>query len=168
MEGLTALGRFAGREHLLPVRVYYEDTDFGGVVYHANYVRYLERGRSEFLRAVGASHSRLLACDNPMTFVVTRMAMDFVRPARIDDLLHVRTSYDVIRGARIINRQVIVRGDEVLLTADVENVCVSLLGRPRRPSPVLYNALSPYLLGAPRKPDCVRSPSDAWQPIAAE
>ncbi len=168
MERLTASGRFAGREHHLPVRVYYEDTDFGGVVYHANYVRYLERGRSEFLRAVGASHSRLLDCDNPMTFVVTRMAMDFVRPARIDDLLHVRTTFDVLRGARIINRQVITRGDEVLLTADVENVCVSLLGRPRRPSQVLHDALSPYLLGAVRRPDCMRSPTDGWQPVAAE
>jgi acyl-CoA thioester hydrolase len=167
MEGPSALGRFSGREHVLPVRVYYEDTDFGGVVYHANYVRYLERGRSEFLRAAGASHSRLLACDNPMTFVVTRMSMDFIRPARIDDLLEVRTSYDTIRGARIINRQVITRDGEILLTADVENVCVSLLGRPRRPAPELMNALSPWLSDA-RRPDCLRSQGDVWVPMAAE
>jgi len=167
MEGLSALGRFVGREHVLPVRVYYEDTDFGGVVYHANYVRYLERGRSEFLRAAGASHTRLLATDNPMTFVVTRMSMDFVRPARIDDLLEVRTAYDVIRGARIINRQVIMRSGEIVLSADVENVCVTLKGKPRRPAPELMNALSPYLLGA-RKPDCQHSGTEVWRAVAAE
>ena len=168
MEGVSALGRFAGREHVLPVRVYYEDTDFGGVVYHANYVRYLERGRSEFLRAVGASHSCLLGSDNPMTFVVTRMAMDFVRPATIDDLLHVHTTFEVIRGPRLINRQIIRRGEEIVLTADVENVCVTLQGRPRRPAAELANALAPYLLAAARKPDCLRAAGDVWQPVAAE
>ncbi len=87
---LPASGAFDGKSHLLPVRVYYEDTDFTGVVYHANYLRYFERGRSEFLRLAGVSHTQLRAQDDPMAFVVARMEIDFKKPARIDDALIVR------------------------------------------------------------------------------
>jgi acyl-CoA thioester hydrolase len=93
-------GRFDGREHILPVRVYYEDTDFTGVVYHANYVRYFERGRSDFLRMVGVGHAELADHDSPTAFVVTRLEIDFKRPARIDDALRVVTTYDEVRGPR--------------------------------------------------------------------
>ena len=78
-------GRFEGREHILPVRIYYEDTDFTGVVYHANYLRYFERGRSDALRAAGVSHADLLEEERPTAFTVVRMEIDFRRPARIDD-----------------------------------------------------------------------------------
>jgi len=94
-------GRFEGRVHLLPVRVYYEDTDFTGLVYHGNYVRYFERGRSDFLRLAGVSHSDLLVGDSPSAFVVTRMEIDFRLAARIDDALLVNTTYDAVKGARL-------------------------------------------------------------------
>ena len=81
-------GRFEGRDHLLPVRVYYEDTDFTGLVYHANYVRYFERGRSDFLRLAGIGHARLLDQEAPMAFVVAELNLTFLKPARIDDALY--------------------------------------------------------------------------------
>jgi tol-pal system-associated acyl-CoA thioesterase len=87
-------GRFEGREHVLPVRIYYEDTDFTGVVYHANYLRYFERGRSDALRAAGVSHTDLLGDERPSAFTVVRMEIDFRRPARVDDALQVRTLYE--------------------------------------------------------------------------
>ena len=90
---IPTAGRFEGREHRLPVRVYYEDTDFTGLVYHANYVRYFERGRSDCLRLMGIGHAELLDGDQPMAFVVSKMGLHFLKPARIDDQLVVRTHY---------------------------------------------------------------------------
>ena len=87
MSDAPSAGRFEGREHCLAVRVYYEDTDFTGVVYHANYVRYFERGRSDFLRLIGIGHAELLARPDPCAFVITRLAIAFHRAARIDDCL---------------------------------------------------------------------------------
>jgi acyl-CoA thioester hydrolase len=126
-------GHIEGREHLLPVRVYYEDTDFTGVVYHANYLRYFERGRSDFLRSAGVSHVELSARDEPFAFAVRRMEIDFVRPAKVDDALLVRTTFEPVKGARLIARQQIERADEVLCRAVVEAVCVRPDGRPARP-----------------------------------
>lgn len=137
-------GWFEGREHLLPVRVYYEDTDFTGVVYHANYLRYFERGRSDFLRMAGVSHTDLLAHHEPTAFVVTRMEIDFRKPARIDDALLVRTTYDEARGPRLAISQRIVRGDEVIAAAAVSAACISLDGRPRKPPPGLLESLRPW------------------------
>jgi acyl-CoA thioester hydrolase len=138
-------GRFSGREHILPLRVYYEDTDFAGVVYHANYVRYLERGRSEFIRAVGASHTSLMQSATPATFVVSGLKMKFVRPARIDDCLEVFTAIQWVRGARVFSRQSIFRGNELILEAAVENVCVTMQGRPRRLPTWMMHRLEPHL-----------------------
>jgi acyl-CoA thioester hydrolase len=137
-------GWFEGREHVLPVRVYYEDTDFTGVVYHANYLRYFERGRSDFLRMAGVSHTDLLAHHEPTAFVVTRMEIDFRKPARIDDALLVRTTYDEARGPRLAISQRIVRGDEVIAAAAVSAACISLDGRPRKPPPGLLESLKPW------------------------
>jgi acyl-CoA thioester hydrolase len=137
-------GWFEGREHVLPIRVYYEDTDFTGVVYHANYLRYFERGRSDFLRMAGVSHTDLLAHHEPTAFVVTRMEIDFKKPARIDDALLVRTTYDEARGPRLAISQRITRGDEVIATAAVSAACISLDGRPRKPPPGLIEALRPW------------------------
>ncbi|MGE5502477.1 MAG: tol-pal system-associated acyl-CoA thioesterase [Ignavibacteriales bacterium] len=137
-------GWFEGREHVLPVRVYYEDTDFTGVVYHANYLRYFERGRSDFLRMAGVSHTDLLAHHEPTAFVVTRMEIDFKRPARIDDALLVRTTYDEARGPRLAINQRITRGDEVIAAAAVSAACIALDGRPRKPPPGLVDALRPW------------------------
>ena len=146
MSDAPSAGRFEGREHRLPVRVYYEDTDFTGVVYHANYVRYFERGRSDFLRVIGIGHSDLLERPDPCAFVITRLAMDFVRAARIDDALVVRTTYDTVKGPRMAIRQRITRGEDVIATAEVEAACIFPTGKPRRPPPELVAALGPLLL----------------------
>jgi acyl-CoA thioester hydrolase len=140
-------GRFEGREHVLPVRIYYEDTDFTGVVYHANYLRFFERGRSDALRAAGVSHTALLEGDRPTAFTIVRMEIDFRRPARIDDALEVRTLYEQIRGPRLFIRQHIRRGEETICEAMVEAACIDLSGRPARPSPRLLERLAPILSG---------------------
>ena len=138
-------GRFDGRAHLLPVRVYYEDTDFTGLVYHANYVRYFERGRSDCLRAMGIGHAELLEGDEPLAFVVSEMALTFLKPARIDDALVVRTLYEAVKGPRLLIRQSVERGGEVLCRAEVTAVCIHLDGRPRRPSKGLIEKVTPWL-----------------------
>ncbi len=139
-------GAFDGREHRLPVRVYYEDTDFTGVVYHANHVRYFERGRSDFLRLIGVGHSALLERADPAAFVITRLAIDFRRAARIDDALLVRTTYDRVKGPRLHISQRITRGDDLIAEAMVEAACIDLAGRPRRPPGGLAELLTPFLL----------------------
>jgi acyl-CoA thioester hydrolase len=143
---LPASGVFDGKAHLLPVRVYYEDTDFTGVVYHANYLRYFERGRSEFLRLAGVSHTELRGLDDPMAFVVARMEIDFVKPARIDDALVVRTEYERIARARLHVRQSLERDGETIARAAETIVCIGLDGRPRRPPQALIDALKAWFL----------------------
>lgn len=142
-------GVFEGREHQLPVRVYYEDTDFTGLVYHANYVRYFERGRSDFLRLTGVSHTELLERHDPAAFVITRMEIDFRRAARIDDALLVRTTYDTVRGPRLFISQRITRGGELIATAQVHAACIDMAGRPRKPPAGLAENLKPWLLPSP-------------------
>ena len=141
-------GRFDGRTHILPVRIYYEDTDFTGLVYHGNYVRFFERGRSDFLRAAGIGHADLLDGDRPLAFVVSKMALEFLRPARIDDALQVLTTYETMKGPRMQIEQRIVRDGEVLCRASVEAVCIRPDGRPARPTPRLIEAVRPWLAPA--------------------
>ena len=135
-------GIFIGREHHLPVRVYYEDTDFTGVVYHANYLRFFERGRSDFLRAAGISHTELQAQDT--AFVVTRMEVDFKRAARIDDALAVVSTYDAVKGPRLLVSQQILRGEQLIAEAQVQAACITLGGRPRKPPPGMVERLAPW------------------------
>jgi acyl-CoA thioester hydrolase len=142
-------GWLIGREHQLPVRIYYEDTDFTGVVYHANYLRYFERGRSDFFRLVGVSHSALLERPDPAAFTIVRMTLDFKRAARIDDALLVRTTYDSARGPRLFISQRITRGEELVASAQVEAACIDLKGRARKPPPGLAEALAPLFEPAP-------------------
>ena len=138
-------GQFHGREHVLPVRVYYEDTDFTGVVYHASYLRFFERGRTEFLRAAGVEHAALLALPEPCAFAVTRMSVAFRKAARVDDALEVRTTYRAGKGVRIEALQRVLRGGELIAEAEVEVVCIRLDGRPRRPPPELTDRVAPFL-----------------------
>jgi acyl-CoA thioester hydrolase len=142
-------GWLVGREHQLPVRIYYEDTDFTGVVYHANYLRYFERGRSDFFRLVGVSHSALLERPDPAAFTIVRMTVDFKRAARIDDALLVRTTYDRAKGPRLFISQRITRAEELIAAAQVEAACIDLNGRARRPPPGLADALAPLFEPAP-------------------
>lgn len=121
-------GTISGGVHLLPVRVYYEDTDFSGAVYHANYLKFCERGRSDCLRLLGIHHHKL----DGMGFVVRRMACDFLKPARIDDLLEVRTRFIEAAGARAEIDQAVFRGGEVLFKAKVTVALVRQDGRPAR------------------------------------
>ena len=123
-------GRISAGVHRLQVRVYYEDTDFTGVVYHANYLKYCERGRSDYLRLLGIHHGELSATG--LAFVVRRMALEFLAPARIDDELTVETRFGSHSGARIEVSQSVVRGRDVLLTAAATIAVVGPGGRPQR------------------------------------
>jgi acyl-CoA thioester hydrolase len=142
---LPAAGQFEGRAHLLPVRVYYEDTDFTGLVYHGAYVRWFERGRSEFLRSAGVHHSKLLEHEDPLAFAVTRLEVAYRKAARIDDALVVRTTFEAIRGPRLIIAQSVEREGDVLAAGEVEVACIGLDGRARRPTKALAAALKPWL-----------------------
>jgi acyl-CoA thioester hydrolase len=110
--------------HRLPVRVYYEDTDFSGFVYHASYLRFLERGRTELLRDLAGDQSELHREARGLVFVVRRMSLDFIRPARMDDLLTILTRTRVLRGASMQLAQEVRRGDECLVAAEVTVACV--------------------------------------------
>jgi len=120
------------KEFRLKVRVYYEDTDFSGVVYHARYLHFFERGRTEALRACGVSHTELLARPEPLAFAVRKMTTEWIIPAKIDDLLDVSTRFVEIKGARMALDQELRRDGEVIARADVEAACMNLEGRPRR------------------------------------
>jgi acyl-CoA thioester hydrolase len=113
-----------GEAHRLPVRVYYEDTDFSGFVYHASYLRFLERGRTELLRGLAGDQSELHREARGLVFVVRRMSLDFARPARMDDLLTVLTRTLTLRGASMRLAQEVRRGDALLVAADVTVACV--------------------------------------------
>ena len=138
-------GWMEGREHLLPVRIYYEDTDFTGFVYHANYLRYFERGRSDFLRLIGVSHKSLLEREDPAAFTLTRIEVDYRRAARVDDALMVRTTCDNVKGPRLFFAQRMFRGEELIAEAQIHAACIDGAGRARRPPPGLLDAMRPYL-----------------------
>ena len=120
--------------HRLMARVYYADTDFSGVVYHARYLEFLERGRSDFLRLAGVHHGELAGGSHgeALVWIVRRMEIDFRASARMDDVLTIDTSTEAISGARISMRQQIRRGDALLVEAKVEAAIVGANGRPKR------------------------------------
>ena len=131
-------GAWTNGVHTLPIRVYYEDTDFTGVVYYANYLKFLERGRTDALRSAGVAHAELLEADPPLGFAVRKITAEYLTPARIDDALTVETRVTRAKGARISFAQRVLRGEELLLTAEVEAACIDLEGRPKRlPKPVI-------------------------------
>ncbi len=130
-------GELRGGRHVLIVRVYYEDTDFTGVVYHANFLRYMERGRTNYLRLIGAESRALFeaaAAEAPgFAFVVRSLAIDFFKPARMDDVLEIVTEPVEVKGASIILRQRVIRAAELLAEARVRVAFVS--GGRARPIP---------------------------------
>ena len=129
-----------GRRHILAVRVYFEDTDFSGLVYHASYIRWCERGRSDFLRLRGNDHKGLIEGGTgrePAAFVVRRMGLEYLKPARIDEILEVVTSVKEIGAAHLI-----LRGETLLFTAEVTVVLVSVNGKPLRISQTLRQAMT--------------------------
>lgn len=114
----------------LGVRVYYEDTDAGGVVYYANYLKYLERARTEFIRALGVEQRRL-AEETGLAFAVRSLAAEYLKPARLDDELSVATAIEALGRAQVTFAQSIRRGDDLLLTASVRVACLDLArGKP--------------------------------------
>lgn len=138
----------AERQHWTHIRVYYEDTDFTGMVYHANYLRFFERGRSNHLRDAGISHQSLLKRPDPAAFTLTRVEVDFKKPAVVDDLLRIRTRYMGSKGARIFFSQAAFRGEELLAQAEITAVQIHADGRPRRPVPEIAEHLNDYIVVA--------------------
>ena len=127
--------------HTYSLRVYYEDTDAGGVVYHARYLGMAERARTEALRDAGAPHAEL-ASAHGLTLVVHRLAVEYRRPARLDDLLAVETSLAAVSAARLSLRQTIRRDATTLVTLAVDLACVDTGGRPAR-IPPRWRSLGP-------------------------
>ena len=128
-------GEIRDGRHVMAVRVYYEDTDFTGIVYHANYLRFMERGRTNHLRLMGAEQNALFeeaeAETGGFAFVVRSMTLDFLRPARMDDVLEVVTEPQEVLGASVTLRQRVMRGEELLAAASVRVAFISA-GRAQR------------------------------------
>jgi acyl-CoA thioester hydrolase len=130
-------GEIRDGRHVMAVRVYYEDTDFTGIVYHANYLRFMERGRTNYLRLIGADHRALFEAAEQETpgfaFVVRTMTLDYLKPARMDDILTVTTAAEEVKGASMTLLQKVSRGDDLLVEAHVRVAFVS--GGRARPIP---------------------------------
>jgi acyl-CoA thioester hydrolase len=134
MEDSTSLtahldGAIRDGRHSMPIRVYYEDTDFSGIVYHANYLRFMERGRTNRLRLMGAEQHALFAeaqAETPgFAFVVRSMQLDYLKPARMDEVLEVVTWPVAVKGASITLAQEVRRGEDVLVRAQVRVAFIS-------------------------------------------
>ena len=127
--------------HTMTLRVYYEDTDASGVVYHANYLKFAERGRTEMMRALGFAHSGIAAATGTV-FTVTKITANYRLPARLDDLLDVETRIAELGGARLVLDQRVCRDGALLVALDITVACVGRDGRPRRIPPALRAALA--------------------------
>ena len=140
----------SGRRHVLPVRVYFEDTDAGGIAYHASYIRWCERGRTDFLRLLGTDSRRLIdgsASREPAAFVVRRMNCDFLRPSRMDDVLIVETRVKEIGGASVTLLQAVLNQDRRVFEAEVTVVLVAVSGKPLRVSAEVRDAFRAHSEG---------------------
>jgi acyl-CoA thioester hydrolase len=140
-------GRIEGETHVLPVRVYFEDTDFTGLVYHANFLKFCERGRSDFIRLLGIDHQSLAAPKQgePAVFVVRRIEIDYLKPARIDEVLEVVTHCAEIGGATLVLDQEVRRDGTPLARAKVSVVLVSHAGKPQRLGQLVRGALQRFV-----------------------
>ena len=130
--------------HQITIRIYYEDTDFSGLVYHASYLRFMERGRSELLRGLGLHQRELLEGSNgtPFFFVVRAWDIDFKKPALMDDLLTIETRVAEVGGASVLLEQRVLREAELLVQAAVTVVCVENRKAKRLPTNVRSRFLS--------------------------
>ncbi len=138
-------GHLTAAGHELVQRVYFEDTDFSGRVYHARYLHFMERGRSDYLRLVGVHHRAL--AEEGLAFAVRHMEIDFLKPAAIDDVLTVCTATVETRGARVVLAQEVLRGTELLIRAAVTVALIGANGRAVRLPPAVRAALG---AGSPR------------------
>jgi acyl-CoA thioester hydrolase len=142
---LQGLGSFEGKEHVLPISVYYEDTDLSGVVYHANYLRYMERGRTEFFRLAGISKMAGLEEEEPTAWAIRSIRIEYHRPARLDDVIHVRTRLTGLSGARMRALQRVTCGETLLVVGRIEACITTLTGKPRRLPKNVAETLAPFL-----------------------
>jgi acyl-CoA thioester hydrolase len=117
--------------HLFDIRVYYEDTDMAGIVYYANYLKYIERARSDWVRQMGIDQNAMREHEG-VVFAVRRVEADYHAPARFDDQLEVRTSVQTVTGARLVMEQQVWRAGETLFSAVVTIVCIDATGKPAR------------------------------------
>jgi len=140
-------GRIEGDTHILPVRVYFEDTDFAGLVYHANYLKFCERGRSDFIRLLGIHHQDLANPDQgeASVFVVRRVEIDYLKPAKLDDVLEVVTACVETGAASLTLSQEVRRDGVVLVRAKVVVVLVSEAGKPQRLGQLVRGALERFV-----------------------
>jgi acyl-CoA thioester hydrolase len=140
-------GEIRDGRHVMQVRVYYEDTDFTGIVYHANYLRFLERGRTNYLRLIGNDHRALFEATEQeapgFAFVVRHMSLEFLKPARMDDILDIITAPDEVRGASITLHQKVMRKNELLIEARVQVAFISQ-GRAQRIPKSLRDAMQAH------------------------
>ncbi len=143
---VPAAGVFDGLTHLFAVRIYYEDTDLSGLVYHANYLRYLERARTDWVGQLGMDQQAAIMCDAPHFFVVSRLSIDYRRPARLGDGLGVRSRLVALGGASLSLHQTIWRSDTQLVDATVRVALVGAGGVPRRLPKPLHDAMSALLV----------------------
>ena len=134
-------GGIEGGAHRLAMRVYWEDTDASGIVYYANYLKFIERGRSALLRHLGIDQPALWR-DRGLAFVVRRCAIDYHSPARLDDLIEVETRLGDLSGAAVELLQVVRRSDSKLASAVVKLACIDRNGRPQRLPPAVKTALA--------------------------
>jgi acyl-CoA thioester hydrolase len=142
-----ASGRFEGKVHILPVRIYYEDTDLSGIVYHANYLRYMERGRSEFFRAAGITRLAQLEQPEPTAWTLRKVELEYLKPARLDDLIEVHTRATALSGARLNAEQNIFCKGVQLTRGHVEAAIITMNGKPRRIPQDIRDKLSPFVSG---------------------
>lgn len=137
-------GRFEGRVHVLPIRIYYEDTDLSAVVYHANYLRFMERARTEFFRATDVPLA-YLSDPEPSAWTLRKLAIEYHRPARLEDIIEVRTTATSLTGARLCADQSIFCGEALLTRGAVEACIMTLAGKPRRIPQDVRDKLMPFL-----------------------
>ncbi len=142
--GLELSGAVVDGEHRYPLRIFYEDTDAGGIVYYARYLQFAERARTELLRLAGIEQTKLRDSHGVM-FAVRRCEVDYRRPARLDDLVEVRSRLTELRGARLSAAQTIWRGGEELVRLAVEVASVGDDGRPARIPAAIRAALEPFV-----------------------
>ncbi|HEY4076384.1 MAG TPA: YbgC/FadM family acyl-CoA thioesterase [Rhizomicrobium sp.] len=148
MNNLKGLGHFDGKSHILPISVYYEDTDLSGVVYHANYLRYMERGRTEFFRMAGISKMEGLDEVEPTAWAIRRVTVDYHRPARVDDIIEVHSTLIGLSGARLTAIQNIMCGERLLVEGRIEACITTLTGKPRRLPKNVQETLAPFVTPA--------------------
>ena len=145
MSDSEGFGRFEGKVHILPLRIYYEDTDLSGVVYHANYLRFMERGRSEYFRCAGITRLAMLEDEEPTAWTLRKVNLEYFRPARVDDLIEVHTRCVGLTGARMVADQKIFAHGRLLTQGGVEACVITLDGRPRRIPQEMRDKLAPYV-----------------------